>query len=164
MPPYCAVSGGHMLSTVQTLHLYNMILVLAVSLITGIWGLVLFFRMPKKVAVASSKEAAEAEKALDRPKETINQPWKIALIVTTIVGLIQGLLGITLVLMGQKPGGGSLYYLHYVYGAIVILAIPVAYTYASKDLRRTVLILSLAALVIAAAGARAMMTGLGIGS
>lgn len=154
-----------MLSTVQNLHLYNMVLVLAVSLITGVWGLVLFFRMPKKASAATSKEiAAESEKALEQPKETINQPWKIALIVTTIVGLIQGLLGITLVLMGQKPGGGSLYYLHYVYGAIVILAIPVAYTYASKDLRRTVLILSLAALVIAAAGARAMMTGLGIGS
>lgn len=131
-----------MLAIVRDLHLYNMYLVLAASVITGIWGLVLYFQK----------------------KEAINQSWKIALIVTAIVGLLQGLLGVALVMLGQKPGGGNLYYLHYVYGAIVLLGIPVAYTYASKDVRRTILILSLAALIIAAAGARAMMTGLGIGS
>jgi hypothetical protein len=119
-----------------------MILVLATSTITGIWGLVLFFQK----------------------KQIINQPWKIALIVTAIVGLIQGLLGVGLLLLGQKPGGGTgLYYLHYVYGAIVIFAIPVAYTYIGKDVRRAILILSIAAFIIAAAAARAMMTGLGIG-
>jgi heme A synthase len=121
-----------------------MVLVLTTSTVTGIWGLVLYFR--------------------DKKPEAINQPWKIALIVTALDGLLQGLLGVTLVLLGQKPGGGSLYYLHYVYGAIVLLAIPVAYTYASKNVRRTILILSISALIIAAAGARAMMTGLGIGS
>lgn len=131
-----------MLPIVLNLHLYNMVLVLATSIITGIWGLILYFRKKKEM----------------------NRAWKIALIVTAIIGLLQGLLGVSLVMLGQKPGGGSLYYLHYVYGAIVLLAIPVAYTYASKDVRRTILILSLAALIIAAAGARAMMTGLGIGS
>ena len=126
---------------VQNLHLYNMVLVLATSVITGIWGLVLYFQK----------------------KEVINQPWKIALIVTTVDGLIQGLLGIVLVLMGLRPPGTNLYYLHYVYGAIVILAIPVAYTYASKKVRTTILIFSLASLILAAAAARAMLTGLGIG-
>lgn len=154
-----------MLPVVLNLHLYNMVLVLATSVITGIWGLILYFRLPKKKASDEASEmVAPSEKAANQPKETFNRPWKIALIVTAIDGLLQGLLGVTLVLLGQKPGGGSLYYLHYVYGAIVLLAIPVAYTYASKDMRRTVLILSLAALIIAAAGARAMMTGLGIGS
>lgn len=131
-----------MTAIVDDLHLWNMVLVLAISTITGIWGLVLFFRK----------------------REIIPQPWKIALIVTTIDGLIQGLLGVILVLLGQKPGSGTgLYYLHYVYGAIVVFAIPVAYTYLNKDVRKAILILSIAALVIAAAGARAMMTGLGIG-
>lgn len=131
-----------MTAIVDDLHLWNMVLVLAISTITGIWGLVLFFRK----------------------REVIPQPWKIALIVTTIDGLIQGLLGVILVLLGQKPGSGTgLYYLHYVYGAIVVFAIPVAYTYLNKDVRKAILILSIAALVIAAAGARAMMTGLGIG-
>ncbi|HEY0753556.1 MAG TPA: hypothetical protein VGD98_06305 [Ktedonobacteraceae bacterium] len=132
-----------MTSLILNLHLYNMVLVLATSTISGIWGLVLYFR---------SKKA-----------QAINQFWKIALIVTAIDGLLQGVLGILLVLLGLKPGGGSLYYLHYVYGAIVLLGIPVAYTYASKSVRRTILILSIAALVIAAAAVRAMMTGLGIG-
>jgi heme A synthase len=131
-----------MLPVVLNLHLYNMVLVLATSVITGIWGLILYFRK----------------------REVIDQAWKIALIVTALDGLLQGLLGVILVMLGQRPGGGSLYYLHYVYGAIVLLSIPVAYTYASKNVRRTILILSLAALIIAAAGARAMMTGLGIGS
>ena len=131
-----------MLPIILDLHLYNMVLVLATSVITGIWGLILYFQK----------------------RESINQPWKIALIVTAADGLLQGLLGVILVLSGQKPGGGSLYYLHYVYGAIVLLAIPVAYTYVGKNVRRTILILSIAALIIAAAGARGMMTGLGIGS
>ena len=131
-----------MLQVFVNLHFINMILVLATSTITGIWGLVLYFQK----------------------KQIINQPWKIALIVTAIVGLIQGLLGVGLLLLGQKPGGGTgLYYLHYVYGAIVIFAIPVAYTYIGKDVRKAILILSIAALIIAAAAARAMMTGLGIG-
>ena len=154
-----------MLPIVLNLHLYNMVLVLATSTITGIWGLVLYFRFGKKQTSNESREVIDGPEGItSQPAETFNQRWKIALIVTAIDGLLQGLLGITLVLLGQKPGGGSLYYLHYVYGAIVLLAIPVAYTYASKSMRRTILILSLAALIIAAAGARAMMTGLGIGS
>lgn len=131
-----------MLPVVLDLHLYNMVLVLATSLITGVWGLILYFRK----------------------SESIPQPWKIALIVTAIDGLLQGLFGVILVLLGQRPGGGSLYYLHYVYGAIVLLAIPVAYTYVGKDTRRAILVFSIAALIIMAAGARGMMTGLGIGS
>lgn len=128
------------------LHYINMILVLATSTITGIWGLILYFRSKKKKI------------------ERIAQSWKIALIVTAIVGLLQGLLGVGLVLMGLKPGTGTgLYYLHYVYGAIVVFSIPVAYTYIGKDRRKAILILSIAALIIAAAGARGMMTGLGIG-
>lgn len=129
-----------MTAFVANLHFLNMFLVLATSTVTGIWGLVLFWQK----------------------KTRIDRPWKAALITTAIVGLLQGLLGVILVLAGTKPGTGTgLYYLHYVYGAIVVFAIPVAYTYASKNMRMTILILSIAALVIAAAGVRAMMTGLG---
>ncbi len=131
-----------MLPIVLNLHLYNMVLVLATSTITGIWGLILYFQK----------------------KEAINWAWRNALIVTGADGLLQGLLGVMLVLMGNRPPGGSLYYLHYVYGAIVVFALPVAYTYASKNIRTTILILSIGAFIIAAAGARGMMTGLGIGS
>lgn len=130
-----------LLQIVSKLHLINMALVLLTSLIAGVWGLILYFQK----------------------KQEINRPWKNSLIVAAIVGLLQALLGIILVLLGAKPGGGSLYYLHYVYGAIVALALPVAYTYTSKNVRTAILIFSLAALVITAAAVRGMMTGLGIG-
>jgi heme A synthase len=121
------------------LHFYNMILVLATGTIAGIWGLILFFQ-----------------------KKPMNRPWRISLIIVAIVGTLQALLGISLVLLGDRPGTGTgLYYLHYVYGAIVVLAIPVALTYATsgKNPRRDVLIYSIAALIIVAAGLRALTTG-----
>lgn len=130
-----------MVDVVSTLHVLNMVLVLAAGTITGVWGFILFFM-----------------------KKTMNRPWRISLIVTASVGLLQALLGIVLVVLGQKPSGGNLYYLHYVYGGIVALAIPVAVTYATggKNPRRDMLIYSLAALILVAAGARALMTALGL--
>ncbi len=81
-------------------------------------------------------------------KKPINRPWRISLIVTAVVAALQALLGITLVL--------------YVYGAIVVLAIPVAVTYATggKNQRRDILIFSIAALILVAAAIRALTTGL----
>lgn len=130
-----------MLQVVLDLHVINLFFVLASSLLAGVWGLILYFR---------------------KKTEHISQPWKIALIVAAIFGLLQALFGILLVLQGVKPPGGSLYYLHYVYGAIAALALPVAYTYIGKDVRRAVLILSLAAIIIALAAMRGTMTGLGM--
>ena len=130
-----------MLGVVIELHYLNLFLVLASSLVAGIWGLILFF-MKKTVS--------------------IYRPWRILLIIAAADGLLQGLFGVILVLLGQKPGTGTdLYYLHYVYGGIVALAIPVALTYATggKKPRRDVLVYSLAALVLFAAGFRAWMTG-----
>lgn len=125
----------------RNLHLVNMVLVLISSLVAGIWGLILYFR---------------------KKTETITRPWKISLIAAAVIGLLQALLGIVLVLLGTRPPGGSLYYLHYVYGAIVALAIPVAYTYIGKDVRRAILVLSCAAIILALAAARGAMTGLGM--
>src|SRR5579884_2599130 len=110
-----------MVDVFSTLHVGNMILVLIAGTISGVWGLILYFT-----------------------KRPANPPWRISLTVTAVVGLLQALLGIVLVLLGQKPAGGSLYYLHYVYGGIVALAIPVAITYATggKNPRRDMLIFS----------------------
>jgi len=130
-----------MLNVIIELHYLNLFLILALGLITGIWGLILYFR---------------------KKTETISRPWRIASIITAADGLLQGILGVTLLLLGQKPGtGADLYYLHYVYGGIVALAIPVALTYATggKKPRRDVLIYSIAALILFAAGFRAWMTG-----
>lgn len=130
-----------MANFIAQLHYFNLFLILAASLVAGIWGLVLFFM---------------------KRTTTIYRPWRILLIFTAVVALLQGVFGIVLVLLGQRPGTGTdLYYLHYVYGGIVALAIPVALTYATsgKNVRRDVLIFSLAALVLFAAGFRAWMTG-----
>ena len=130
-----------MLDFILQLHYFNLFLVLAASLVAGIWGLALFFM---------------------KRTETIYRPWRITILVAAILALLQGLFGVILVLLGQKPGTGTgLYYLHYVYGGIVALAIPVAVTYATsgKKPRRDVLIFSIAALVLFAAGFRAWMTG-----
>ena len=129
-----------MVDVIANLHFLNMVLVLATGAISAVWGFILFFL-----------------------KKPMNKPWRISLIVTAIVTAIQALLGIILLLLGQKPGppGDSLYYLHYIYGAIVVLAIPVAVTYATsgKNPRRDVLIFSIAALILVAAAVRALMTG-----
>ncbi len=128
-----------MADIIVTIHYYNVILVLTAAVVAGIWGLILYFT-----------------------KRTMNRPWRISLITTAILGAIQGILGVMLVALGQKPGTGTgLYYLHYVYGAIVAFAIPVALTYATsgKNPRRDMLIFSIAALILAAAGVRAWVTG-----
>lgn len=124
---------------VLLLHSYNVYLVLVAAAVTGVWGLFLYFR-----------------------KMEVQKAWRILLIVTAALSGIQALLGITLVTLGLKPGTGTdLYYLHYVYGAIVALGIPVAVTYATggQKPRRDMLIFSIAALVLLAAGVRAFMTG-----
>ncbi len=128
-----------MVDVISNLHFFNMVLVLASGAITGVWGLILFFM-----------------------KKPINKPWRISLTATAVIAALQAVLGITLVLLGQKPGTGTgLYYLHYVYGAIVVLAIPIAITYATggKNQRRDLLIFSIAALILVAAAIRALMTG-----
>jgi hypothetical protein len=124
---------------IASVHYFNVILVLTAAVVTGVWGLILYFM-----------------------KRSVMRAWNIALVVTAILGAIQGVLGLTLVALGQKPGTGQdLYYLHYVYGGIVALAIPIALTYTTsgKNPRRDMLIFSIAALILAAAGVRAWVTG-----
>jgi heme A synthase len=162
-----------MLQVVVQLHFYNMVLVLAAGLIAGVWGLVLFFRERRSASAnpatspgedAGSSGEGKEDRAVDLPRRTLNRPWRISLIVTAVLGALQAVLGVTLVLLGQRAPGGDLYYLHYVYGGIVALAIPVAISYATgnRNPRRDILIYSIAALILAAAGARATMTGLGL--
>src|SRR5438093_12775155 len=101
-------SENTMVDVISNLHFYNMVLVLASGAVAGVWGLILFFM-----------------------KRPINRPWRISLIVTAVIAALQALLGIVLVLLGQKPATATgLYYLHYVYRAIVVLAIPIPIPYA----------------------------------
>ncbi len=128
-----------MLDAIITIHGYNFFLIFTAAVIAGIWGLILYF---------TRREA--------------NRPWRISLIVVAILGAIQGLLGVILVLSGQKPGGGvGTYWLHYVYGGIVVFALPIALTYTTngKNKRLDILIYSIAVLILAAASVRGWVTG-----
>jgi heme A synthase len=129
-----------MVNFISNLHFFNGILIMVAGTVTGVWGLILFFMK----------------------KQTIIRPWRIALIFTAIVGFLQAVFGVILLLLGQHPGSGTgLYYLHFVYGGIVALAIPVAVTYATggKKPRRDILIFSIISLVLVAAALRAFVTG-----
>ena len=129
-----------LLAIVLTLHSYNVYLIWLSAVITSIWGFILYFS-----------------------KREMLRYWRISLIVTLVLGLLQGVFGVTLLLLGQKPGGGTgLYYLHYVYGGIVALGIPLiwlSFTTNGKNRRQDLLIYSIGALVLLAAGIRAWMTG-----
>ena len=131
---------------VLILHSYNVYLVLAAGLVTAIWGFILYFRSGK-----------------NKEMQVIPRSWSILLRVTAGLALLQGLFGVTMVIFGLKPGTGTgLYYLHYVYGGIVALVIPLAYlsyTTGGKNPRRDLLIYSIALLILVAAGVRAWMTG-----
>jgi heme A synthase len=165
---------------ILTLHSYNVYLVILAGAITGIWGLILFFTTKKLVQNVSKPDAKDGDATVDNLPVASDaaatsisvansamseraKPWRKALIVTIVLSLLQGLLGIIMVIMGKKPGppGDSLYYLHFVYGGIVALVIPVATTYATggKNVRRDILIYSIAALILTAAAVRAWMTG-----
>jgi hypothetical protein len=86
----------------------------------------------------------------------INSAFRVALMVTGALAFAQGAIGGVLWLSGDRPPDP----LHYIYGIIVLAALPVAVTYTTgKNVRRDLLWLSIAALVIFAAGVRAWMTG-----
>lgn len=89
-------------------------------------------------------------------KRGLDRPMRIMLGVTAGLGIIQALLGGILWLSGSRPADP----LHYVYGLIVLAAIPVAFTYINnKSARRDMIVLTIAALVVVAAAVRAFMTG-----
>lgn len=128
-----------MIGLVLTLHTYNPYLIFLAGAVLTIWGFIQYAR-----------------------KQGVTKPLQIGMYIAVGLAALQGVFGLIMVAAGLKPDGGSnLYYLHYVYGAIVIFALPVATTYASsgKNPRRDVLIYTIAALILVAAAVRAFMTG-----
>jgi heme A synthase len=129
-----------LLDFILTLHQYNVYLVIVAATISGVLGMVLYFT-----------------------KRPVIRQWRVMLVVTLVLGLLQAAFGLTMVAMGQKPAGGAgSYYLHYVYGGIVALSIPLVWlSFATngQDKRKDMLFYSIATLVIVAAAVRAWMTG-----
>lgn len=90
-------------------------------------------------------------------KRGMDRIMRVLLGVTAGLGVVEALLGGLLFASGARPHDP----LHYVYGLIVLAAIPVAYTYAdNKSARRDMIVFTIAAVVVVAAGVRAFMTGM----
>lgn len=101
--------------------------------LVAIWAVVAFFR-----------------------KRSASPGFRSALLVTELVLLLQGGVGAFLVLTGRQPRQG----LHFVYGILSAILIPVAYGYtASASRRREPLIWMLALLALAGLVIRALTTG-----
>ena len=79
------------------------------------------------------------------------------LVGTALLGVIQAVFGGVLYVQGLRPADP----LHYVYGLIVLAAVPVAYAYSDqKQVRRDIMIMTIAAVAIIGAAVRAFMTGM----
>lgn len=114
---------------------------------------------PKPKPQADTPQAAPDTQALPR-RSLISPLFRSALRVTGYLALIQVVIGglIFFFLPNNRPADQ----LHYVYGLVVLLAIPLALTYISgkpEHVRRDMLFLIGAALVVAAAAVRAALTG-----
>ena len=164
-------------------HLSMFFVLVTAGTICFLWGLgILIFRRPASGAAVASEQRSvvdqaapvNAEGASDTPAQTkkeegappspapakpaISPLFRSAIRVTGYLALFQAVLGGILVLMGGRPTDQ----LHYVYGLVVLLAVPVASVYAMgkrEQARRDLVFLIIAALVVAAAAVRAFMTG-----
>ncbi|MBF6590169.1 MAG: hypothetical protein IVW57_06505 [Ktedonobacterales bacterium] len=122
------------------IHTAMVPIVLAAGGLTLLCGLVLYFMSHSDTTVPVG----------------LRRTFHLLLVITMGIGLVQTIVGGFLLLSGGRPGNQ----LHFVYGGIVLLAIPVAYVYSDqKQVRRDILIMSIAALAIFGATLRAWATG-----
>lgn len=136
---------------VLQLHGDTVWLVLALGAVTLICGIYLFVRT--RSAGASAGGGAGGNVQLVKPMRLFR--W--LLIATAAIGVLQALFGAILYVGGAPHPAESL---HYVYGLIVLGAIPVAYVYSDqKQVRRDIIIMSIAAVAIIGAAFRAFATG-----
>ncbi len=136
-----------MLNTLLSIHFIFVPLILlagGLSLICGATLLVL-----RRGVADTDTPAGSAAPLLTRALRWL-------LIATAALGAIQAVIGGLIFLTGARPGEP----LHYVYGGIVLLAIPVAYVYSDqKRVRRDLIITVIAVVAVIGAAVRALMTG-----
>jgi len=146
------------LSTLIKFHEDMAPAILAAGGITLIWGIVmLILASRRRAALASAANEGSAGNAVSVSNLGGGmRVFRILLTITAALGLIQAIVGGLLWLNGARPGDG----LHFVYGAIVLLAIPVAYVYSDQaQVRRDIIIMVIAVLAVIGAAIRALMTG-----
>ena len=90
-----------------------------------------------------------------RRKSPITPGYRGALVIGVALGVVQALLGVFLLLQGQRPEDN----LHFLYGASVILTLPLVMSYiVDKNVSRP-LVFGLASLFMAGLAIRAITTG-----
>lgn len=103
----------------------------------GLWGFIDFFR----------------------GKKTISGNYWGALALSPVVGLVQLTLGLIMISMGL---GVAVRFVHYLYGALVIIAVPATFAFThGRDDRGALLIYAALCLLTAAFGLRGVTTGYG---
>jgi hypothetical protein len=140
----CCSAEDFVLTTLIKIHEDIAPVILAAGGITLIWGIT--------VLVLARRRTSGSGEGSWGPLRT----FRVLLTITAALGLIQALLGGLMYLQGARPGDG----LHYVYGGIVLLAIPVAYVYSDQQqVRRDIIIMVIAVVAVVGAAVRALMTG-----
>lgn len=106
---------------------------LLITVIVGIWGVVMYFRkMPSTGGFRST------------------------LVLTEALFILQALVGVLLFASGRRPHDS----LHWLYGILLVILLPIAATYTSgRDTRREPLVYGLAGLFMAGLAIRAFTTG-----
>jgi hypothetical protein len=88
-------------------------------------------------------------------KAEMNSAYRGALTIGVVMAVAQAALGVGLLLSGRQPGSD----LHYLYGATVILTLPLVASYIADKKFPRVLAFGLASLFMAGLAFRAMTTG-----
>ncbi len=143
-----------MVSFLMQFHTIMVPLVLVVGGATLLMGIAYYF-VHRGAVAANTTEASPSPNA---PLGIIRRVFRVLLAVTAGLGVLQAIIGGLLVTQGCNPREP----LHYVYGIIVLGAIPVAYAYSDqKQVRRDIIIMTIAAVAIVGAAFRALATGPG---
>ena len=147
------------LSTLLKIHEDMAPAILVAGGVTLIWGIVMLILASRRRGQSVSSAAGSGSAASSASAANIGggmRVFRVLLIITAALGLIQAIIGGLMYLNGARPGDP----LHYVYGGIVLLAIPVAYVYSEQaQVRRDIIIMVIAALAVIGAAIRALMTG-----
>jgi len=94
--------------------------------------------------------------ALYLRKQAPSGSYRATLVLTEGLFIVQGLVGIAMFLGGRRPHDG----LHWLYGILLVIVLPIAATYISgRDTRREPLVYGIAGLFMAGLTIRAFTTG-----
>jgi mannitol-specific phosphotransferase system IIBC component len=120
------------MSLVLSLHRGLFIAGLVLTLIVAVWG---FTNFARRLAPGGS--------------------FNSALVLVEALFIVQGLAGATLFVSGRRPHDT----LHWLYGILLVIVVPIAATYTSgRDARRQSLVYAIAGLFMAGLAIRALTT------